>query len=400
MKTKNHILQWVLWSVAFLMLSSCSASPVMYRVEVLDGSNRLMNPNVFNYVFLKDSVAVHESGAPMLWKEVKDTVRLIGEVNTSVVLLPEIVRTDEHEVKNVVRHGYTYIAPVEKFFRDKPFMKFNRIVIREGKYDEGILNNFRQILQGDFEYRAAYNIYSGLKSENDSLGIFTSGERYKKYRRVNGIENSRYSLRKKGEKYHFQYRTYLPAVSTDGDTVGPLWIDGYLPDGLTRMTEASPDDFIFEYDDRGVIWIHLDSKGAIHDINRPEDIPQADVTKLVERDFPKTGLYNGLSDIRTCLLKKDKGHNINLRTDRCTIMARGFGDDESSMLSARLRNNFVEKNQQAMFQFCLMMLCDIETMGKYNSDMYKQFSPNIYGMNIEEFIRLMNAYDLLLHDKR
>lgn len=55
------------------------------------------------------------------------------------------------------------------------------------------------------------------------------------------------------------------------------------------MTEASANDFIFEYDDKGLIWIHLDSKGAIHDINRPEDIPQADVPRLVERDFPKQG---------------------------------------------------------------------------------------------------------------
>ena len=375
-------------------LTLWGAEEILHKIEVYDRGGIGRRSAKADYVVLADSVAIEGDIGPMLWRNVHHTVSLTGDVIDLIVLKPDIPRGKEDGEPNILEYEYTQGNPVDTFFRKSPFMKFNNVSISEGtKYEENP-DRYLCYLDGDFEYRAAYNIYKRKRTDNDSLGLYTSGEQYRPYRKVNGIEGTTYSLRKNGDGYRFRYSTYLPEITADGDTVGPLWVVGSLPGGFTRVTEASANDFIFEYDDKGLIWIHLDSKGAIHDINRPEDILQADVPRLVERDFPKTGLYNGLLDIKERLLKKDKGYSINLRTDRCTIMARGFGDDETCMLSAKLRNNFVEKNQQAMFQIFTMMLGEFSPMSDNNPEMFDLFFERLFFRQsvFERLPELMNTY--------
>lgn len=207
-------------------LTLWGAEEILHKIEVYDLGGIGRRPAKADYVVLADSVAIEGYLGPMLWRNVHHTVSLTGDVIDLIVLKPDIPRGKEDGEPNILEYEYTQGNPVDTFFKKSPFMKFNNVSISEGtKYEENP-DRYLCYLDGDFEYRAAYNIYKRKRTDSDSLGLYTSGEQYRPYRKVNGIEGTTYSLRKSGDGYRFRYSTYLPEITADGDTVGPLWVVG------------------------------------------------------------------------------------------------------------------------------------------------------------------------------
>ena len=383
-----------------LLVGACSSLDILYRVEVINTRPRLVvnDTKRLEYIFLKDSVVINHYGMPMLWKEAYDTIKLLNDVTSSITLSNEISR-HEYEKRthpdNLIRHEYCYMHLVNKFFKDKPFMKYDKFIIREDEENDTLLNSFLRILKGDFEFRAAYDIYSKMRQNNDSIGIFTSGERYKKYRMVNGIESSRLSLRKKENGYLFKYKSYIPITTEKGDTIGPLWLEGFLPKGFTRVTEASPNDMIFEYGKHAIVWIHIDPNGVTNGVCHPENMNNIEAETFVSKNFPATGLYNGLNDIKKRLLIDDKSKGISLRTDRCTIIARGIQGKEYNYFSSMLHNTFMEKDEKLMKELFIIFIRDKFIMQKYLQEVYADFDDAIYLFTpADEFYNLINTYSI------
>lgn len=400
MKNSYNIYLILVCCLILLLIEACTSLDVLYRVEVINTRPRLVvnDTKRLEYIFLKDSVVINHYGVPMLWKEVNDTIQLLNDVTSSITLSNEISR-HEYEKRihpdNLIRHEYCYIHLVNKFFKDKPFIKYDKFIIREDEENDTLINSFLQILKGDFEFRAAYDIYSKMRQNNDSIGIFTSGERYKKYRMVNGIESSRLSLRKKGKGYLFKYKTYIPVTTEKDDTIGPLWLEGYLPKGFTRVTEASPNDMFFEYGKHTIIWIHINPHGVTNGVCHPEDMSEIEARTFINKYFPMTGLYDGLNDIKKQLLIDDKGKDLSLRTDRCTIIAKGIQDKDYNYISSMLHNTFMEKDEKLMMELFLIFIRDKFIMQKYLQEVYVDFDDAIYLYTpADEFYNLINTYSI------
>lgn len=380
-------------SILAILLSACR-SHVLYRIQVEDhyGPARARQvPSKQNYVIMRDSIAIFQTGVPMIWEIRHDSLRQVKESCENLTILNELYRT---EYSNTLQPDLIYYQIVPSFVRDNPYRSDDEYLpIKKGANNDTIQSNLKKFLKGDFEYRAAYNIYSGIRKDDDSLGIFTSDEKFRKYRMINGIDSYRYSLSKRNNRYLFKFMTYYPITTENGeDTIGPLWLRGYLPQGLIRMTEASPYDFIFEYGKGEILWIHTNPNGISQGNIRPRDMTEQEARKFINSTFPKTRLYNGLKEIKDRLLRKDNGCEITLSTDRATIIAKGIDRKDYNLFSSMLRSSFIEKDQRLMMEIFLIALRDPSMFEKFLPEYYDFVGRVHLGMKLNDYRKVIKLY--------